>query len=192
MLAAVACSEEGNQPKNEGKWISNRRFSLQPSCLSTAKGQPLQQATIKSRSFCLFNSLSEWFWEQSMMQGKDVTAAVLAATHTLFNLILFLLVLLYLFIGPGSTRLELNEKPKGISVSVNTIFLSLEAKYKANSSPEFLKLPSTYETTFITFITTFFSPNTLALQVLQPLLFSPKLSETQETLDSSFLTCKTK
>lgn len=61
LLAAMACSEEGNSPKNEGKQISNLHFSLQPSCLSTARGQSLQQATIKSRSFCLFNSLSEWF-----------------------------------------------------------------------------------------------------------------------------------
>lgn len=128
-----------------------------------------------------------------MMQGKDVTAAVLAATDSLFNLILFLLVLLYLFTGPRSTRLELNEKPKGVSVSVNAIFFSLEAKHKANCSPEFLKLSSTYETTLIIFIRTFFPPNTLVLQVLQPLFFSPKLNETQETSVLSFLTCsKTK
>lgn len=108
------------------------------------------------------------------MQGKDLTAAAPAGTDSLFNLILFfLLVLLYLFIGPGSTRVELNEKPKGASVSVNAIFLSLEAKHKANCSPEFLKPSSIYETTFIILIPTFFSPNTLALQVLQT--FFPKI-----------------
>lgn len=81
--------------------------------------------------------------------------------------------------------MELNEKPKGASVSVNAIFLSLEAKHKANCSPEFLKLSSIYETTFIILIPTFFSPNTLALQVLQT--FSPKFIEMQETSVLSFL-----
>jgi len=83
----------------------------------------------------------------------------------------------------------LNEKPKGVSVSVNTIFLSLEAKHKAKCSPEFLKLSFAYETIFIIFIPSFFSPNTPVFQVLQPPLFSPKLNETPENFSTVFLTC---
>lgn len=148
-------------------------------CSSPASAQPnvspfSRQLLKAEASLSSITLVNDFAWEQSMMQGKDVTAAVLAATDSLFNLILFLLVLLYLFTGPRSTRLELNEKPKGVSVSVNAIFFSLEAKHKANCSPEFLKLSSTYETTLIIFIRTFFSPNTLVLQVLQPLFFFPK------------------
>lgn len=93
LLAAMVCSEEGKKPKHEGKQISNLHFSLQPYYLSKAKGQSLQQAVIKSRSFCLFNSLSEWFCSrpiyESVTQGQDATAAVVPATDSLFNLIQF-------------------------------------------------------------------------------------------------------
>lgn len=183
LLAAIACSEERNRPESEGKPISNLHFILQTSCLSTVKGQSLQQATIKSRSFCLFNSLSEWLSLREIYDARKRFNRSCRFSLTWFFFFFFISSSLSVY-WPREYKVELNEKPKGASVSVNAIFLSLEAKHKANCSPEFLELSSTYEMTFI--IPTFFSPNALVLRVLQPLLSPPKLKETQENWVLSF------
>lgn len=169
-------------------------FLCSPPASAKPKVNPFSRQWLKAEAFvfsvALVNSFAR---DQSMnLWRKDRMQPQLYYQLQILSLTWFslLLVLLYLFIGPGSTRLELNEKLKELSVSVNAIFLSLESQHKANCSPEFLKLSSTYEITFIIFIPTFFSPNILVLQVLQLLLFfSPKLDETQEISVLSFFEC---
>ena len=61
-----------------------------PPALALPKVNPFSRQWLKSEAFVFSVALvNDFAWEQSTMQGKDVTAAVLAATDSLFNLILF-------------------------------------------------------------------------------------------------------
>lgn len=63
-------------------------------CSPPASAQPevnhFSRQRLKAEAFVFSIALvNDFAWQESMMQGQDLTAAVLAATDSLFNLILF-------------------------------------------------------------------------------------------------------
>lgn len=150
-------------------------FLQSPPASAQPKVKAFSRQWLKTRRICLFNSLrvNDFIWEQSMMQGKDLTAAALAATDSFFNLILFFISSSLSVYWPREYKGGIEWETQGSFSLRQCNFPPLEVKHKANCSPEFLKLSSIYETTFIILIPTFFSPNKLVLQVLQT--FLPKI-----------------
>lgn len=123
--------------------------------------------------------VNDFPWVPSVMYGEYVTAAVVAATRSLFNLILslfFFFFKLFFFICLLVQRAQGGNwmrNPREFQ-SQSMQFFPLQ---RLSTNPIALLSSlhsSTYETTFVVIMPTSFSHNTLASQVLQPLLFSSK------------------